>query len=597
MNRRASRSTRNIITLFLFLWGILSLLQAAGSGLIHDEAYYRMFALNPDTGYFDHPPMTAWLMIPGLKLFNGALGVRFTFVITGLLTLMGLFYLIKPSGKDQVKLLILLLITMPIIHVGSFLAVPDIPMVFFSVMFFIFLKQYIYCDNLENALLLTLPIAGMLYSKYHGILLIFFTIIAFPQFFKRKSFYVTTIISLLLFLPHILWQYQHNFITLGYHLSDRAKSWSPFFISDYIGGQLLLFGGLATIPILHAAMLPKKQDPFSKILKFNLIGILVFFFVASFRMHIEANWTVCLAAPLIFLSFRGFMQAEKLRRWLQILAIPTIFVIVVARVFIIYDFVPEEHRWKNEFHGWDEWAEQIKRLSGVRPVVFMNSYQKASKYAFYTHRFSHTFNSARYRKNQYDLWDNEERVQGKEVLFIPNKDVFTLPYIENAKIDSFKSNWGEYFYYAVVEEFKTLNKITIEILGISQCTNALPCIVSYTTSNANPPPEVVQDDARKKTAKEFRLRITNPYPYPIVITQKSDKPVWLVPTFLDEKMKNGYEEYIITEDIRLASGEAKDISIPIPMPNEPGTYYLSIGLAVDWLPPGYNSDFHKIIIK
>ncbi len=571
MKVTGSKAARNYLTLFIILWAIISLWQAANSGLIHDEAYYRQYGLHPDTGFFDHPPMTGWIMIPGLRLFTGALSVRFSFVVAGLLTILGMFYLIRPSGKDQVKLLILILMAMPIIHVGSFLAVPDIPMVFFSVLFFIFLKRYLYNDNIQNAILLTLPIAGMLYSKYHGILLILFSIIAFPEFFKRKSFYLTTIVSIVLFLPHILWQYHHDFITLGYHLSGRVKAWSPLYIADYLGGQLLLFGGLATVPMLLAALLPRVKDPFSRILKFNIIGILVFFFLASFRMHIEANWTVCLAFPIIYLSYHGFESSEKLRRWLKILAIPTILIIVIARIFIVYDFLPEKYQRKNEFHGWDGWAQQVERLAGDRPVVFMNSYQKASKYAFFTDRFAHTFNSVRYRKNQYDLWDNEERVQGEEVFFMPNKDVFALPYIEKAKIDSFKTSWGEYMYYAVVPEFKTYNKIQIKFSGTSADKDAPPCVSA--------------------------INLSNPYPYDIHITQQGENPVWLVATIFDENMKHGYEEYITTEDIRLESGEEKDISISVPLPKEPGTYYISIGLAVDWLPPGYNSKFQKIIIK
>ena len=571
MKITGSKAAGNYFTVFIILWGILSLWQAANSGLIHDEAYYMQYALNPATGFFDHPPMAGWLMIPGLELFSGALGVRFSFVITGILTIMGLFYLIKPSGKDQVKLLTLLLMTMPVIHVGSFLAVPDIPMVFFSVIFFIFLKRYLYNDNLQNALLLTLPIAGMLYSKYHGILLVFFTIIAFPEFFKRKSFYVTTVVSILLFLPHILWQYQHDFITLGYHLSGRVKAWSPLFIADYTGGQLVLFGGLATIPMLLAAIKPKTKDPFSRILKFNLVGILIFFFVASFRMHIEANWTVCLAVPIVYLSYHGFENSEKLRKWLKILAIPTILVLLIARVFIVYDFLPEKYQRKNEFHGWDGWASQIEQLAGDRPVVFMNSYQKASKFSFLTGRFSHTFNSVRYRKNQYDLWDNEERVQGEEVFFMPNNDVFSLPYINHAEIDSFKTTWGEYMYYAVVKDYTTFNKVPIEFSITSPGKDAPPCV--------------------------SKIHLTNPYPYEINITQKGQKPVHFVATIFDKKMREGYEEYLITEDIRLAPGEQRDIPISVPMPEEPGVYYISIGLAVDWLPPAYNSKFQKIIIE
>ena len=65
-------------------------------------------------------------------------------------------------------------------------------------------------------------------------------------------------------------------------------------------------------------------------------------------------------------------------------------------------------------------AEEIEKIAGDRPVIFTNSYQDASEYSFYTGKFAHTLNNKDYRKNQYDLWDFEERVHGKEVLYVPH---------------------------------------------------------------------------------------------------------------------------------------------------------------------------------
>ena len=56
--------------LFYYLLGsilILNLLQANFTELIFDEAYYWHYAKNLTFGYFDHPPMVAWLI--GLSSF------------------------------------------------------------------------------------------------------------------------------------------------------------------------------------------------------------------------------------------------------------------------------------------------------------------------------------------------------------------------------------------------------------------------------------------------------------------------------------------------------------------------------------------------
>src|ERR1700689_1814397 len=51
--------------------------------LLPEEAYYWTYAQHPAFGYFDHPPMVAWIITMGSTLFgHTAFGVRIvTFVL------------------------------------------------------------------------------------------------------------------------------------------------------------------------------------------------------------------------------------------------------------------------------------------------------------------------------------------------------------------------------------------------------------------------------------------------------------------------------------------------------------------------------------
>jgi len=53
--------------------------------LLPEETYYWTYAQHPAFGYFDHPPMVAWIITAGTTLFGDtALGVRIvTFVLWG----------------------------------------------------------------------------------------------------------------------------------------------------------------------------------------------------------------------------------------------------------------------------------------------------------------------------------------------------------------------------------------------------------------------------------------------------------------------------------------------------------------------------------
>jgi len=48
--------------LFYSSWLLLALAQAASTELIADEAYYWVYSRFPAWGYFDHPPMIAFII-------------------------------------------------------------------------------------------------------------------------------------------------------------------------------------------------------------------------------------------------------------------------------------------------------------------------------------------------------------------------------------------------------------------------------------------------------------------------------------------------------------------------------------------------------
>jgi hypothetical protein len=116
------------------------------------------------------------------------------------------------------------------------------------------------------------------------------------------------------------------------------------------------------------------------------------------------------------------------------------------------DFLPEKWHVKTEFHGWDEWASQIKEVSENRPVVFANSYQNAAKYAFYSGITSISLNDEKGRKNQFNTWESEKKLQGKPVLYLPN--------FYAKGVDSIQTSVG-WFYHILLDDFQTYPDVKI----------------------------------------------------------------------------------------------------------------------------------------
>ena len=408
------RSTQQLRWGFYATWFLVSLVQAAGTELFDDEAYYWVYSRFLDWGYFDHPPMIAVLIKVGTAILPGELGLRFFIVLMGTATIALIEYLAQP--KD-IRLFFAIVLNMAVLQIGGIIAVPDIPLLFFTALFFIVYKAFEQKNTLISALTLAIVIALLLYSKYHGILIIFFTILSNPSILTRWKTLLVILLSVGLFMPHVIWQVLHGLPSVNYHLFERlSPPYKPSFTADYLLGQLLLTGPLVGWLIIWAALKNRYTNATEKAMYWSLIGTYILFFLSSFRSRTEANWTILLMAPLIVLSYQYLSQNKNKARWIYRLLPYSIALVLFVRIYMILDIQALKFMPKDEFHQNKEWAAAIKKKANGLPVVFTNSYQRASKYWFYAGDTSFSLNTHRYRRSNYNFWPMEEQLQGRRLM-------------------------------------------------------------------------------------------------------------------------------------------------------------------------------------
>ncbi len=411
--------------LFYLAWLVINLIQAGNTGLLDDEAYYWVYSRFLDWGYFDHPPMIAVLIKAGYSIFPNELGVRFFIVLMSTATLWMIHQL---AGSRNDKLFYLIAASMFLLQIGSIIAVPDLPLMFFIALFFLIYRRFLERPDLLATITMGVIISAMLYSKYHAVLVIFFTLLSNPKLFLRWQTWLAASIALALFMPHIWWQYEHGFPSVKYHLVERnATIYQSSFTTEYITGQLLLAGPLIGWILLWAAFAYKPVNQLEKALKWSLAGIYLLFFVATFKGRSEANWTVPAFVGLIVLANKYLHEKPRLSVWVNRLFLPAFLVILAVRVYMIVDIKPSPLVKKDEFHKTREWAKIIQQRANGLPVIFMSSYQKASQYWFYTGDTSYALNSIYYRRNNYNFWPLEKRLQQKKVYVLSPDGAHVFP--------------------------------------------------------------------------------------------------------------------------------------------------------------------------
>jgi hypothetical protein len=411
---------KNHRLIFYGIWLLLGLMQAGLTELQDDEAYYWVFSKYLDWGYFDHPPMTALLVKMGYAIFPNELGVR---LFPLFLNLFSLVIIEKLIDKKNPSLFYGIALSIAILQVSGFSAVPDIPLIFFTALFFLCYKKFAAKQSTLNTLLLGVSIALLFYTKYHAVLIVLFTVLSNTRLLAKYKTYIAGFIALILFLPHLAWQFEHNWISFRYHLFEsNVNPYKVSFTAEYILGQLILPGPIAGFILLPAAFLYKTKTATEKAMRYTMIGIYIFFLLSSFRGKVEANWTSPVIVSLMVLSHQYLLEKFKWQRLLFRLLPVTLFIVLFVRIVMIADILPVKQI-QQRYHAWKEWPAIMKERTKSLPIVFSNSYQRASKYWFYSGQMTLSQNLYKERRNNYNFWPVENEMLGRPVYFL---DIYGL---------------------------------------------------------------------------------------------------------------------------------------------------------------------------
>ncbi len=548
------------------LWGLLAwlglnIVQAYFLDITPDEAYYFMYAQHLDWGYFDHPPIVAVLIKMGYTIIPNVLGVRLWFILLGTVSIYLLWRIVQPKNLTLFGLIIG---ATGLIHVAAFQALPDIPLIFFTVVYLFLIQQYLKQPHWKWAIPIGLTITLLLLSKYHGFLVLIFTIIAYPKFVLKRDFWLIFGVATICLLPHFFWQLNHDFPSLNYHLSDRnIKPYTYAYIAQYWLGQPIVLGPLVSFWLLFGAWKIQTTDTFDKILKTLLWGTLLFFGLSTLRAYVLPHWTAIALIPLLILGIRYFEEHLKTYlRTLKIVCWVSIVIISIGRIFAVYDFVPQSLIKHDHLHHWQTWANQIQEIAQEQPVTFVNSYEAAAKYNFYTQKVGFSLNNVAYRRNQYDFLQEDLKLLGNRVLFLSDSPV--------PNCDTLHTVVDKTYYFRWIDNFVSYPRIRI--------TSPKKTFISPSENTALTIPIAV---VSPYTIEQLNLN-TN---YPSTLSYH-----WY-------KNGNLYTEQ--TTDIKISDiqNSAVEYDFTIQSPQEKGQYHLKVGVATGWLPPLHSSDIFKITIE
>lgn len=520
----ASLGADRLVLLWLGVWWIANLVQAGFTELANDEAYYHMFAERLAWGYFDHPPVTALLVWAGERLFGGELGVRFFFTVLQPLYLWILWRLIRPAdaGRRDAALFVVVSAATLMLQLYGFIAVPDGPLMFTTALCLLTFKWF--SENRRRAWLwMGIAMALMAYSKYHGALVVLFALAANPRQLLRPVLYSSGAVALLLLVPHLVWQYEHDWASFAYHLSGRNSVFRPGYVVEFLANVLVVFNPFFVPLYVQAWRKVKPQTPVGRALKFLPVAFIVFFMLSSLRGYVQPQWVIVSCFGLVCVLFAYARRHPRTRRYVMRAGGVTVGLIVLARLVMIFN--PLGIRFE-VFNNPESYAAIAAEADG-RPVVFRYGYAVAAKYAFYTGGEAYCQPNIRYRTHQWQFRDDDSQFIGREVLVeCPDGTVSD----STRQVRTLTMANGRSFTWFVDPAFHPVRLVDIAFTGL--------------------PGRVAAGETLR-----LELRIRNPYPYAIRVGADDTQLVmlWKHGRFRVDEFPTG-ETFTIPADSELTRG-------------------------------------------
>jgi len=401
---RVDRADTILIGAALALFA-LRLVMAAATGLVDDEAYYRLWSLAPSLSYYDHPPMIAWMIGIGRSLIGDTtLGVR---LVAPLCHLLGAVLLWRTAfllyGRETARTAVWILLAMPLLAVGGILMTPDLPSVLFAGLVLWALAELNYSKN-ANWWLAVGAFAGLgLLSKYTNLFLgatILLWLVATPEnrrWFRAPQLWIGGLIAVLATLPVVIWNAEHDWASFGKQFGRVGHSGTlsgPLYFIEFAGTLLALaspvimvLAALGLFEVTRAAIRFRRNNDI--LLAAAVLPMLIYFSAHALHDRVQGNWPAPLYPPLAICAALAVRAIMTERRRAAVFATALglgFFVTAVIYVDALHP-IAAAARMKaptEQMHGWADLGDAIekKRSESGAAWIATSSYATTGQLAF-----------------------------------------------------------------------------------------------------------------------------------------------------------------------------------------------------------------------
>jgi 4-amino-4-deoxy-L-arabinose transferase-like glycosyltransferase len=325
---------RSAVALILFLLVVrLGALFLSPLGLHGDEAQYWAWSKDLDLGYFTKPPMIAYVIAVTTSLFGDAeWAVRLSSAPLHALTSYVLFLAGRRLFDARTGFWAAALYAlMPALWLSSLIVSTDVPLLLcYALAIHAWVHLRIGGANWLRAVQLGAAIGLGVMAKYA--MLFFLPALGLCLIFDpktraallNKTGALAAVLGLLIVLPNIIWNVNHDFATLS-HTADNANlghsiPFHPVKLLTFLGSQFGVFGpvSFAALACALAGGLSGRLGDSAKWLSLFSLSPLLIIMLQALLSRANANWAVTAYIGGSLITAHAMVSYwPKVKRWVQ----------------------------------------------------------------------------------------------------------------------------------------------------------------------------------------------------------------------------------------------------------------------------------------
>ena len=330
---RRSQIILSLVAALIVVRGIV----AATTPLAFDEAYYWQWSKNLAWGYYDHPPAIAFIIRAGTAIFGDtSFGVRFVPLLLSIVATVAVWRAgaILLESEHAGALSALVFSAMPMIGVETLVATPDAPQIAAAAALFYVLAKLVQTGNGAWWIAAGVVSGFALLSKYTGFFLglgmLFWLLVVPAQRRWLLSFrpYLGGVIALLMFLPVVLWNTNHDWISFRLQFGRVGSGGLTLrYLGEFLAGQIGLASPfIAILGVAGLVSIARSRESKSALITALVVPAIAFFLWQSLRGRVQGNWPSFLypafAVAAVAASLSPALQQWRALRWSARAAMP-----------------------------------------------------------------------------------------------------------------------------------------------------------------------------------------------------------------------------------------------------------------------------------